>query len=132
MGSDTDKAPHSKRHTSQSHTIQSYDFPTCAESKHICMSNSDYNFFSQHKNTEFNDNQHEKIMKDYHKYNQDKMTAHEIREFKCKTFPYLSNDDVRLNISDRNIIRKELDLDTDSVLSGQQTSNRLDIFLLYA
>ncbi len=72
MGSDSDKAPHS-------HTLQSYDFPTCAASKHICMFNSDHNSFSKDKNNGFNENQHEKIMKDYHKYNQDKMTAQEIQ-----------------------------------------------------
>ncbi len=36
---------------------------------------------------------------------------------KVKTFPYLIDDDVTLSMSDRNIIRKELDLNTDSVLS---------------
>ncbi len=45
------------------------------------------------------------------------MTATDIRELKSKTFPYLSNDDVRLSMSDRNIAGKELDLDTDSVLT---------------
>ncbi len=34
------------------------------------------------------------MIKHYHKYNQDKMTAQQIRELKCKTFPYLSKDDV--------------------------------------
>ncbi len=76
MGSDTDKEPHSKQHTSHSHTPQSYDFPTCAESKHICMSNSGNNSFSNDKNAEFNENHHEKMMRDYHKYNQDKMTIY--------------------------------------------------------
>ncbi len=128
MGSDADKAPHSKHHTSHSHTIQSPDFSTCAESKHISMSNSDHNFFSQNMNIEFNDYQQEKMMKDYRKYNQDKMTAHEIREPKCKTFPYLSNDDVRLSMSDRNIIRKGLDLDTDLVLSGTEKQSIRDLF----
>ncbi len=45
------------------------------------------------------------------------MTSAQIRELKVKIFPYLSDDDVRLSMSDRNIIRKELDLDTDSVLA---------------
>ncbi len=128
VGSDSDKAHLSKHYTSHSHTIQSYDFPTCAESENICMSNSDRNSFSKDKNTEFNENEHDKIMKNYHKHNQDKMTAQQIRELKCKTFPYLSQDDVTLNMSHKNIIRKELDLDTDSVLSGTDKQSIRDLF----
>ncbi len=122
MGSEPDKAPHSKHHTSHSYTIQSYDFPTCAESKHICMSNSDNYSMSKDRNTEFNENQHEKMMKHYHKYNQDKMTAQQIRELKCKTFPYLSKDDVRLNMSSvKNWILTRI----QSYLA--QTNNQLEI-----
>ncbi len=51
-----------------------------------------------------------------------------MRELKVKTFPYQSDDDVRLSISDRNIIRKELDLDTDSVLSGTDKHSICDFF----
>ncbi len=51
-----------------------------------------------------------------------------IRELKVKTFPYLSDDDVSLSMSDRNIIRKELDLDTDSVLSGNDKQSIHDFF----
>ncbi len=69
-------------------------------------------------------------MREYHKYNQDKITADDIRKLKCKTFPYLSNDDVRLNMSDRNIIRKEFDLDTDSVLSDTDKQSIRDFFTL--
>ncbi len=54
----------------------------------------------------------------YYSYNQNKMSPAQIRELKVRTFPYLSVDDVRLSMSDRNIIRKKLHLDTDSVLSG--------------
>ncbi len=68
------------------------------------------------------------MIKNYHKHNQDKMTAQEIRELKCRTFPYLSKDDVRLNMSDRNIITKELDLDTDSVLSCTDKQSIRDFF----
>ncbi len=49
-------------------------------------------------------------MKDYYNHNQDKMTPDQIRELKLKTFPYLSIDDVCLSMSDRNIVRKELNL----------------------
>ncbi len=67
-------------------------------------------------------------MKDYYSYNQDKMTAAQISKLKVKTFPYLSHDDVRLNMSDRNIFRKELDLDTDSVLSSKDKQSIRDFF----
>ncbi len=56
------------------------------------------------------------MMQDYYSHNQDKMSLAQIRELKVKTFPYLSDDDVRLSMFDRNIIRKELDLNTDSIL----------------
>ncbi len=71
-------------------------------------------------------------MKDYYSYNQDKMSPTQIRKLKVKTCPYLSDYDVRLSMSDRNIIRKELDLDTDSVLSGNDKHSIHDFFLLYA
>ncbi len=35
------------------------------------------------------------------------MTAAKIRELEVRTFPYFSNDNVRLSMSDRNIVRKE-------------------------
>ncbi len=66
---------------------------------------------------EFIDNQLELMMKDYYSHNQDKISRAQIRELKVKTFPYLSDDDVKLSMSDRNIIRKALVLDTDYVLS---------------
>ncbi len=44
------------------------------------------------------------------------MTASEIRRFKTKTFPYLDKDDIRLNLSDRVIIKKEHDLVTNPFL----------------
>ncbi len=56
------------------------------------------------------------------------MTAAQLMEQKVKTFPYLSHDDVRLRLSDRNIVRKELDLDTDSVLSGNDKQSIIDFF----
>ncbi len=71
------------------------------------------------------------MMNDYYGHNQDKMSPAQSRLLKFKTFPYLSDDDVRLSMSDRNIIRKELDLDTDSVLSGTDKHSIRDFFLLY-
>ncbi len=56
------------------------------------------------------------------------MSPAQIRELKVKTFPYLSDDDIRLSMSDRNIIRKELDLDTDSLLSGDDKQSIRDFF----
>ncbi len=56
-------------------------------------------------------------MQDYYSHNQDKISQAQIKELKVKTFLYLSDNDVRLFMSDINIIRKELDLNTDSVLS---------------
>ncbi len=75
---------------------------------------------------EFIDNQHQLMMKDYSSYNQDKMSPAQIRELKVKTFPYLSDDDVRLSISDRNTIRKKLDPNTDSALSGNDKQSIRD------
>ncbi len=75
------------------------------------------------------DNQHEIMMRDYYSHNQDKMTPAQIRELKVRTFPYLSDDDVRLSMSDRNIVRKELDLDTDSVLSDTDKHSFRDFFI---
>ncbi len=59
---------------------------------------------------------HDMIMIDY-SHDQDKMNASQIYALKSKTFPYLDKTDVRLKMSDRVIIEKELDLVTDSVLS---------------
>ncbi len=67
-------------------------------------------------------------MKDYYTHNQDKMTLDEIRELKIKTFPYLSSDDVCLSMSDRNIVRKELDLNTDYVLSDSDKQSIRDCY----
>ncbi len=77
---------------------------------------------------QFNIHQHEIMMKDYNKYNEDKMTPADIRELKTKTFPYLSNDDISLRMSDRNIVRKELDLDTDSVLTDNDKQSIRDFY----
>ncbi len=46
-------------------------------------------------------------MKTYYVYDQDKMTPNSMWKLKMKMFPYLNDDDIRLNILDRNIIWKE-------------------------
>ncbi len=56
------------------------------------------------------------MMLDFYIHNQNKLSPAQIRELKVKTFPYLSDDDVRLSMSDRYIFRKELDLNIDSIL----------------
>ncbi len=98
------------------HTPQSYDYPTCAESLHMSKHCHHHEYQNNPHSNEFIDNQHELMMKDYYSHNQDKMSPAQIRELKVKTFHYLSHDDFRLSMSDRNIIRKVLNLDTDSVL----------------
>ncbi len=67
-------------------------------------------------------------MKDYYNHNQDKMTPASIKELKIKTLPYLDSDDVKLCMSDQNIIRKELDLDNDSVLKHSDKQSIRDFF----
>ncbi len=115
-------------HNQYYHTPQSHDYPTCAESLHITKHCHHHKYQTKPHSNEFIDNQHGLMMKDYYSYNQDKMSSAQIRELKVKTFPYLSDDDVRLSMSDRNIIRKELYLDTDSVLSGNDKQSIRDLF----
>ncbi len=70
-------------------------------------------------------------MKDYYSHNQDKISPAQIRELKVKTFPFLSDHDIRLSMSDRNIIRKEVHRHTDSVLSDNDKHSIRDfIFTL--
>ncbi len=76
-------------------------------------------------------NNHEQLMKSYYGYDQDKMTPDSIRWLKWKMFPYLYEDDIRLNMSDRNIIHKEFDLTTDSILTENDKPSIGDFFLLY-
>ncbi len=109
-------------------TPQSHDYPTCAESLHMLKHCHHHDYQNNTYSNEFIDNQHELMMKDYYSHNQDKMSLAQIRELKVKTFPYLSDDDVRLSMSERNIIRKELDLDTDSILSGTDKHSIHDFF----
>ncbi len=86
-----------------------------------------HNKYGRKYDNQFNDKQHEIMMKDY-KHNQDKMTPADIRELKSKTFPNLSNDDICLSMSDRNIVRKKLDLDTDSVLTDNDNQSIRDFY----
>ncbi len=57
------------------------------------------------------------VMSDYYSHDWDKMNASQIYALTRKTFSYLDKTDVRLKMSNRIIIEKELDLNTDSVLS---------------
>ncbi len=115
-------------HNQYKYNQQSHDYHTCAKSLHKSKHCHHHEYQTKTHSNEFIDNQHELMMKDYYSYNQDKMSLVQIRELKFKTFPYLSDDDVRLSMSDINIIRKELDLDTDSVLSGNDKQSICDFF----
>ncbi len=84
--------------------------------------------YSRKYDNQFNNHQHEIMMKDYYKHNQDKMTPADIRQLTCKTFPYISNDDVCLSMFDRNIVRKELDLDSNSVLTDNDKQSIRDFY----
>ncbi len=115
-------------HNKYNHIPQSHHYPTCAETLHLSKHCHYHEYQTKSHSKEFIDNQHELMMKDYYSYNQDKMSPAQIRELKVKTFPYLTDDDVRLSMSDRNFIRKELDLDTDSVLSSNDKQSIRDFF----
>ncbi len=128
MGKDPDIAHSHTCHDLYNHTPQSHDFPTCADSMHMSKSNAYHNNHGRRYKNQFNDHQYENMMRDYYKHNQDMITSDEIRELKIKTFPYLSIDDVRLSMSDRNIVRKELDLNTDSVLHDNDKQSIRDFF----
>ncbi len=110
------------------HTPQSHDYLSCAESLHLPKGNVHHNYYSNAHNHDFNENQHELMMKDDYSYNQDKMTVTQIKELKVRKFPYLSHDDLKLCMSDRNIVRKMLDLVTDSILSGNDKRSIRDFF----
>ncbi len=89
------------------HIPQSLDYPTCADTLHMPKGYTHiHNKHGWKYENQYNDHQHEIMMKDQYNHNQDKMTPDQIRELKMKTFPYLSNDGIRLSMSDRNIVRK--------------------------
>ncbi len=57
-------------------------FYTITPDNHVYHNNYDRKYKNQ-----FNDHQHEIMMKDYYKHNQYKMTPEQMRELKIKTFP---------------------------------------------
>ncbi len=71
---------------------------------------------------------HDIMMSDYYSHDQDKINASQIYALKRKTFPYLDKTDVRLKMSDRIIIEKEHDLNTNSVLSETDKSKVRDFY----
>ncbi len=78
-----------------SHTPKSLDHPTCAESVQMHKtSHFNTNRASNKQSVQFDDHQHENMMKNYYKHNQDKMTPDQIRQLKLQTFQYISSDDV--------------------------------------
>ncbi len=71
-----------------SHTPQSLDYPTCAESVQRPKGSYFNSKRASNKNSvHFDDHQHGNMMKDYYKHNQDKMTPDQIRQLKIQTFP---------------------------------------------
>ncbi len=129
MGNDPDIAHSLNCHSLYNHNPQSLDYHTCAESLHLLITNTHtYHNTNKKYDNQFKGHHHEIMMKEYYEHNQDKMTPNQIRELKIKTFPYLSSDDICLSMSDRNIVRKELDLDTDTVLSDNDKHSILDFF----
>ncbi len=107
MGNDPDIAHSCTCHDLYNHTSQSRDYPTCADSLHMSKGNAHiFDNYGRKYTNQFNGHQHEIMMKDYYKHNQDKMTPDQIRELKIKTFSYLSNDVVRLSMSDRILSEK--------------------------
>ncbi len=128
FGIDPDIAHYPTCQKPYNHSPQSLDYPTCAESLHMSKKCFHHSYYQNTHSNEFSDNQLEIMMQDYYSHNQDKMSPAQIRELKVKTFLYLIDDDVRLCMSDRNIIRKELDLKTDSVLSDTHKHFIRDFF----
>ncbi len=80
LGVDPDNANFHTCQNPYNHTPQSHDYPSCAESLHLSKGNVHHNYRRDTDNHEFNENEHELMMKDYYSYNQDKMTATQIRE----------------------------------------------------
>lgn len=70
----------------------------------------------------------ENTMRMYYEHDQDKMTPSDIKQLKLKTFPFLSKNDIRLTMTDRMIIERELDLSTDSVLTDADRSSVRQFF----
>ena len=68
------------------------------------------------------------ILEHYYKCDQDNMTTSQIYDLKRKTFPYLPPDDLRLKLTDKIIIEKDLDLHTDTVLTLTDRETVKDLF----
>ncbi len=79
LGVDTDDVHSCTCQKPYNHTPQSLDYPSCAESLHLPRGNVHHNYRSDADNRDFNENQHELMMKDYYSYIQDKMRAAQIR-----------------------------------------------------
>lgn len=85
---------HATTHTSHYHNLynhgtQLHDYHTCVHSQHMHRHNYHSTNSIDHRNiAQFDDNQHEMMMKDYYNHNQDKMTPDQIRQLNLKTFPY--------------------------------------------
>ncbi len=107
------------------HTPQSHDYPSCAESCTCLETMFIITIAVMLITVIFNENQHKLMMKNYYSYNQDKMTAAQNKGAESQN---ISLSDIRLSMSDRNIVRKELDLDTDLVLSGNDKQPIRDFF----
>ncbi len=69
-------------------------------------------------------------MKHYYTVDQDHMKISDIRKLKLHTFPYLDKNYLGLDMSDRSIVQRELDLTTDSVLHDQDKSDMVDVFFI--
>jgi hypothetical protein len=72
--------------------------------------------------------QYEGIMTDYYEYDQENMSVSEISKLKLKTFPYLDPTDIRLEMTDKSIINKELNLTENSVLKPEDIPKIQDFF----
>ncbi len=63
MGVDPDIAHSRTYQNPYNHSPQSLDYPTCAESLHMPRGNADQNFYTKAHENQFDDNQHELMMK---------------------------------------------------------------------
>ncbi len=129
LGIDPDIAHSRTCQKPYNHIPQSHDYPTCAESWNMSKHGFHHNYHNDAHRNEFTDNQHEIMMQDYYNHNQDKMTPAQISELKVKTFPYLSDDDVSLSMSDRILLEKNW-ISTQILFFLILTSILLEIFFI--
>ncbi len=64
----------------------------------------------------------------YRDQDQESMSKKDLFKLKSAVFPHLDKTDKRLTMTDREIIKRELDLKTDSVLSPDERSKVFDMF----